>query len=289
MRSRLIFHLLAVFLLILLVSCGQDEGDTINHYSDDPVDDDDTGDDDGNDTSDDDDNSDDDDDVADDDDDDDTSDDDDDSTRSCAIHFPANDASVVFAPSVSFWAFTSSLTLEAWIKVDGYQDDMAHIVAHILDDNGYSLHFNSNNILEFLIIDGDDAHKCVNHHTGILTPNEWYHVAGVFDDGACHLYVNGQEVDEDISTAYFVGISQGSLYFGSTLSESGFLGTIDEARLSRNAEYSIDFTPLDYLADNTGVAGLWHMDEGAGAYTYDSSVEANRGTLYGGADWVSSN
>ncbi len=80
---------------------------------------------------------------------------------------------------------------------------------------------------------------------------------------------------------------------GSALTTAGvaagfFQGQIDEARIWNTARSlsQIQVTKNNEIGATAGLLGLWHMNEGSGTTTADSSGGGNPGTLTAGPTWV---
>lgn len=134
-----------------------------------------------------------------------------------------------------------------------------------------------------------------------LEPQQWYHVAGVYDGSIQALYIDGVLVDSrpasgnlrrnttlDIGTA--AGIWTGD--------NDCFDGEIDEVRLWERGmgQEEIQLTMhLSLDGDEEGLIGYWPLDEGEGQTAYDLSAGENHASLGTTADgddhdplWVSS-
>ena len=59
----------------------------------------------------------------------------------------------------------------------------------------------------------------------------------------------------------------------------GFIGSIDEIRVSDVIRYDANFTPEEEFESDLFTAALWHLDEGEGTVALDSSGNNNTGTL----------
>ena len=66
-------------------------------------------------------------------------------------------------------------------------------------------------------------------------------------------------------------------------------GVLDEVRIYNRALSAQEIREhhQEIFSDETGLVGLWHMDEGSGDTVGDSSGQANHGTRYG-ATWIDS-
>ncbi|MFN0096316.1 MAG: LamG-like jellyroll fold domain-containing protein [Dehalococcoidia bacterium] len=123
--------------------------------------------------------------------------------------------------------------------------------------------------------------------SGVLPTNQWHHVAATYDGANLRLFANGVLVSAAPQTGS-VDRSTRPLYLGAGAGGgSPFAGTIDEVRISKVVRYTGNFVPPSAAFANDGsTAGLWHLDEGSGTSTSDSSSTSATGTLVGGAVWT---
>ncbi|TWU41077.1 LamG-like jellyroll fold domain-containing protein [Novipirellula artificiosorum] len=128
-----------------------------------------------------------------------------------------------------------------------------------------------------------DGHYVNAKARDVLKPNQWSHLAGVFDGSELRLFVNGKRV----------GSAPGSgkrtrndlpLYVGADPDHAGrphrpFVGKIDEVRISKKAMYQEDFSPLRRFAPEAETLMLLHLDRRLGPFVLDHSRSAIKGTL----------
>ncbi len=176
---------------------------------------------------------------------------------------------------------TGSLTVEAWIKPDGNAANLARaIVARFPNSTtpnaGYFFRLTSSNQLKFTIYNGGS--KSITGGT-VLTNDNWYHVAGVYDSAQQRLsvYVNGRSDAAPVSSAIAPGSVDNGLRVGASSDATDpilFTGNIDEVRVTADAVYQSNFdTQLQpSLAAIPNCRGLWKFDNQDGT---DSSVGNN--------------
>ena len=133
----------------------------------------------------------------------------------------------------------------------------------------------------------------------LAATHHWYHVAGTYDseNSRMRLFIDGVQKGTDYTTTglpYDVtGGTEERTYVGASYNSAdnpydGFVGRIDEARVSHNIRYMTDFTVAsEPFTDDANTLLLYHLDEGTGTATDDASSNNNDGTLDGlHTDWV---
>jgi PKD repeat protein len=121
----------------------------------------------------------------------------------------------------------------------------------------------------------------------VLSPNVWYHIAGVADGAQMRVYVNGMLDGSKPSTWLPYSSPEplqigGVVYGGTFYSYFAFNGLIDEVRISAVALYGSNFTPQPQLSADVQTKTLWKFD---GQTANDSSGNGNNGSLMGGASF----
>ncbi|HEU0040454.1 MAG TPA: LamG-like jellyroll fold domain-containing protein [Verrucomicrobiae bacterium] len=133
--------------------------------------------------------------------------------------------------------------------------------------------------------------RSLMHHirvNGLLTANEWIHLAAVSGPGGMKLYANGALVGEHTNAASFADIHVSHTnVFGRGLTrnpgDQDFRGQMDEIRVwnHRRSEAQIRENMHKRLTGKEeGLAGLWNFDDGT---ANDASPHAYRGKLVGNA------
>ena len=111
--------------------------------------------------------------------------------------------------------------------------------------------------------------------------NRRVHLAGVKSGKTLRIYVDGKKVDEkEMGPEEFIQQDRKV-----TIGDKGFIGVIQEVRISKAARYDKDFKPQARFEPDAETLALYHMDEGAGDVLKDSSGNAHHGKIVG-AKWV---
>ncbi len=194
-----------------------------------------------------------------------------------ALQFDGDDY-VPTALRIDQTASSPGVTMEAWVRPDS-TDDGAHYYVIGTDNGGY----------DWSIYRAGDRWQVLSgeyfRDTGLSVDfDAWQHIAAIFQPGVgIRFYKNGQEaiipyIDYDAAdNPIAIGTNPG--YGGR------FKGAIDEVRVwnvARSAnEIRADMTHR-LRGDETGLAGYWPLDEGAGDTAQDLSSAGNHATLGGG-------
>ena len=197
-------------------------------------------------------------------------------------------SSYVSIPDSSSLDLTTSYTIEAWIKPAAFTAGLAGIVSknHTPAANGYTLRLGSNS--PYTGINFDEMET----PTGILTANQWYHIAAVNDSGTRHLYVNGVEqplsgpplTPQANTDPLTIGVDYlpTPRYFNGTIEE---VRLWDVARTERQIRENMHTVPM--IDSLIGIVSYWQFNEGTGDTTIDV-MQLNNGTLVNAPSWVSS-
>ncbi len=176
---------------------------------------------------------------------------------------------------------TGPITVEAWVKTGINGTFINRIVSRYNETSGgYALDLYQNRPRFFLIQNPNSVDYVTGAST--LSPNTWYHLAGVADGAQIRIYVNGSLDGTKASTwlpysgteALSIGASpaQGVVYFP-------WNGQIDEVKITASALYSSNFTPQPHLTLSTDTKGLWKFDDQT---INDVSGNGNQGAINGG-------
>jgi len=126
--------------------------------------------------------------------------------------------------------------------------------------------------------------------TGVITLDQWFHVAATYESGTMRLFLNGEQVASQ-AVAGFVG-NTGSWVLGKYGTEAGryyrFQGSLDELRIfdvAKNAQY-LKQTMYGRLSSlEPYLCGYWKFDAGN---LNDATSSNNHGTLQGSATFPAS-
>ncbi len=175
------------------------------------------------------------------------------------------EANVVSNDLVGSDIYDSTLTMEAWVYPEEQSVQQAMILAfNTVDGGNFNLLSYDGSTHKFCYFDDVNSFMC---SAGDFPPNEWYHIALTIDeDDNGILLVNGMEqlpFTTSIRPNYGARFSIGQEWDNATTSQH-FKGMIDEVRIWSTA-WSLDeiqdnmYVPL--RGDETGLVGLWHLDE----------------------------
>jgi hypothetical protein len=176
----------------------------------------------------------------------------------------------------------STLTLEAWIKQDLTDNQDPRIISKGKQGEGYELlltQLGKGKSLEFRMP------FATLKSARELLPNQWYHVAAMYDGKLMKLFIDGKKDCERILS----GPSKNSrlpLVIGknSAANANYFQGLIDEVRIwnkDRTEAQIYETFSAKVDPNSDGLVGYWTMSEGCAGVTCDISKEANNGYLSG--------
>ncbi|PJK29735.1 hypothetical protein CVT23_11900, partial [Minwuia thermotolerans] len=175
-------------------------------------------------------------------------------------------------PGFSVAGFQNSITIEAWIRVDGSHGGGHVTIFEIGNDSPYFGLLNGR--LEFYQPVGGP----------VLPTDQFVHVAGTFDGAVTRLYVDGVEVAAIGASPAFSGQSGAGIGFNA--GDNPFNGLIDEVRI-----WSVVRTEAQIAAakdrrlngDEAGLEGYWTFDDSDGVSFADQSGNGFDGVLRNGA------
>jgi hypothetical protein len=171
---------------------------------------------------------------------------------------------------------TADLTVEAWILPDKTIDSSeVHVVSHhdpknsdgwvLLLDRGVTFRIYSGSG------EGSTAARTLEEvKDPNLTLGEWHHIAAVFDavQRTITIFIDGKSMGRNAGSKTKADPYSGPLTIGAAafLPGNGFIGIIDEVRVSRKIRYPDDtpFKPAYPLPDaEEGTIGTWHFSNAA--------------------------
>jgi hypothetical protein len=186
---------------------------------------------------------------------------------STALSFDGNDAVVVAHTAALTPA--NSLTVEAWVFLPSVMAGSQKVVAKFGDvvfNNAYSLEI-TNGVPVFLIYIEPGAWAGLGA-LATLAPNQWHHLAAVYDGAVCRLGVNGEFTQ--VSLPGTITPSTATLRLGSGGAALGgaerLAGTIDEVRIWNRAltQEEIRHKMTERLTGTEpGLVAYYRLDEGA--------------------------
>jgi hypothetical protein len=195
----------------------------------------------------------------------------------------------VNAGTSSLFNFTGSFTIEGWFKASAFSSGWEAIVTKG-DASWRVQRYNATDNLDFGTngLSNQDLQGTTNVNDG-----NWHHVAAVYDGSNKFLYVDGK-LDAEAAVSGTLSTDTDPLYFGENAQMTGryFDGLIDEVRIWNAALDSA--TIRTWMCREvtqshpyySSLAGYWQFNEGTGSVAYDSSGNANNGTLVNSPAWT---
>ena len=185
----------------------------------------------------------------------------------------------VIIPDNAALDLTNNYTLEAWIFPESFSW-LAGIISKYQTSaaNGYMLRLTSQAPYTGLGFD----EKITN--TGVLSANQWHHIAAVNDNGQRRLYINGS-LTSISGSALNVISNNDPIRLGSDYSSRYFDGRIDEVRIwniARNQEEIVSSMDSSLTGQESGLVAYYNFDEGSGIILNDLTGNGHNGTVVGG-------
>ncbi len=165
------------------------------------------------------------------------------------------------------------ITVEAWIRGRSYAGRRGLLAKTENSEYGIFVSDGAANFSVYL----DESYRAVDTPKDTLKPNQWHHVAGVFDGTAVRLYVDGKLAGERAASGKRKR-NKLPFYVGADVAANGratsyFDGDIDEFRLSRVARYAGEkFEPARRFEPDVDTVVLLHMDRRIGPWIADRSA-----------------
>ena len=166
---------------------------------------------------------------------------------------------------------TDNITLSAWVRSEGTQQQFAKIVHKYKGDANYPYQLNfegaSDDKLTFHLSDGVAEYNATSQSD--ITQNAWIHVVGTYDGSVLRLYVNG---DENSTASASFSIETNNQYLGIGGRDGGtihaFNGKIDDVRVYNRA---LTAEEIRHLASG----GMKYSTSTTATYTLGSNLDIN--------------
>ncbi len=200
-----------------------------------------------------------------------------------AIQFSGDAAQQVQAEdSPSLDINGKELTMEAWV----YPTGLGAYLTIVNKENSYEMAI-SQGVLSYAV----SAGNWTWWGSGIVELNTWSHVAVTYDGTDTVGWLNGEEVNSVNENSANINPTNEPFNIGWRPFDTHypFIGIIDEVRISKTVRYTQDFdVPEQQFVSDDDTVALYHLDEGEGEYTEDSSGNGNDAELIGDPVWVES-
>ena len=172
----------------------------------------------------------------------------------------------------------SNFTIEAWVNPASLASN-GNYRAVAGGDGAWRLFLNEYNPSVWgLTICTPGCNAAQSSGMGGLQVNQWQHLAGTYDGSTIRIYKDGNFV----ASAPLTGAvnSPAELIIGKWI--SSFDGMIDEVRfwaVTRSQEEISSTMNVPLVGTETGLAGYWQLDDGAGLSVADSATNGRNGAL----------
>lgn len=197
-------------------------------------------------------------------------------------------------PHVEVLNVTDALTIEAWIKPNSWSTNIWENYIVGKDDwsntsAGYALRGGADGRLSFNFASDGGWSEVVCDP--LLTPGNWYHVAGTYDGSVMKIYIDGFNVASleytGTITPSLFNLNIGNVPFlgqGNRLFD-GLIDQVDIWNIALTENQINDFIECSPTGAEAGLIGLWKFEEGSGIITADLSPYHNNGTLVENVAW----
>ena len=193
------------------------------------------------------------------------------------------DEDYVRIPDHSDLDFTENYTIEAWIFAESFSW-LAGIVSKYQTNaaNGYMLRLTAQAPYTGI---GFDEVVTAN---GVLSSNQWYHIAAVNNSGDRKVFINGSEVALSGNPLTIVA-NNNAIRIGSDYGGRYFDGRIDEVRIWGVVREQDDIVTNMYTTltgQEDGLVAYYSFNEGSGDILFDQTGNGHNGVVMGDQVWL---
>lgn len=189
-------------------------------------------------------------------------------------------ATYVTIPDASSLHITNAISFAGWIRCDDTGRD-----APILDKEGTNQltywfgTFPTTHFGVLLARDNSGTWTVQNRSQGYLFPGIWVHIASTWDGTTIRHYINGIQLQQTAAFAGPLAVTTTPLIIGANtpFNATAYKGILDELRLYNHALSQAELTALAGVTPQ--MVGHWSFNEGGGTNVFDSSGQANHGTI----------
>tara|TARA_B100000073_G_scaffold336694_1_gene331801 strand:- start:1533 stop:2972 length:1440 start_codon:yes stop_codon:yes gene_type:complete len=178
---------------------------------------------------------------------------------------------------------TENYTIEAWIFAESFSW-LAGIVSKYQTNaaNGYMLRLTAQAPYTGI---GFDEIVTAN---GVLSSNQWHHIAAVNNEGDRKVFINGSEVTLSGNPLTVVA-NNNAIRIGSDYGGRYFDGRIDEVRIWEVPRQQDDIVSDMYSTlsgHEDGLVAYYSFNEGSGNILYDQTENGHDGSIMGDQVWL---
>ena len=211
-----------------------------------------------------------------------------------ALNFEGTDDHVSFNKNIL--SNKSAISISGWFKTT---DANGSITSQYQDSSSYSYQINvRSGLLKACVSTSSQDPTCKSDvyqvsSTASVNDGQWHHGALSYDGSNIYLYLDGQLVDSAEKTGNiqapggaglygYLGLQAYDVGGGPVPQTAGYLsGTIDQVRLY---DYALSPAQIAWDYNRGKPVGHWKLDTCQGTTAYDSSSNANHGTITAGDD-----
>lgn len=212
-----------------------------------------------------------------------------------ALNFAGNGDYVSVDDSPELDSFP--LTVTAWVKTTRNSPSGDGIVTKYVDAsyNGYAMFLANGHVRGWYFKDATDYvwDQNLGLDGGFIADGSWHHLAMTVDGSGGRIYVDGSQ------TAYMAWHNMAGAASTMTPLEIGrywnypntWQGTIDEVSVWNTALSAAQVAAYEHVplsGTETGLIGLWHLNDGTGPTATDSTQRGHDGTLQNAPTWTGS-
>ena len=209
----------------------------------------------------------------------------------------------VVIPDHSAYKDLTQLTISTWVKFNNIPDwkgnkggigiltKLEHRSTGANSSFNLFTEFDENHLrFDIKFVDGTLFPLSYDSFWDNVDTSKWYNITGVSNGSKSKLYINGGLVHTTANSR--TDTIQNTNFPLEISSDFGRLDPLN-GYISSTSLWNVALTQSDinkYMCDlpngnETGLIGLWNMEEGSGIAIYDSSSVSNNGTLYSGTSW----
>lgn len=162
----------------------------------------------------------------------------------------------ITAPSSLLNFGSGDWTVEGWFRFNDTNTDVA-LWSGATTNGDFDIRRTNDNLLRIGRV--NTAWDVVSSSTGI-SANTWYHIAFVKGGGTARIYIDGTEIGSESNSISYSIATQARIGAHAT-SSLGFLGYIDDLRVSNTARYSSGFSaPTAAFVNDASTLLLLHFN-----------------------------
>ncbi len=197
---------------------------------------------------------------------------------------------------------TSSITVEAWVKLNAFGDFGRILIkpgtgSNAVEDCAYFLGFNGAGTTPRFGFETSTAATVDFTSSKTVALNTWNHIAATYDNatGDAFLYLNGELVGTASATGTLIStatdLTLGASKSGTEPIEYELEGELDEVRIWSTAKSQAEIQASMYsqlAGSESNLEAYYQASDGSGSTLTDNSSNSNDGSFVNDTDWLNS-